>query len=499
MGIEKNNFLFILVAASSSGKGKLINTLIKEGQWKTVSKYSTRDNRGDDDDVVKISNENINEIERIGDKTEIHQARIQYLKNICGAGAGVVYYKNEHFYGFRFDEIINALSYSHVAIVLSNFFAIQKLEEHKNLKDQIRIIYIASPVDERELLKRYKERENIDLRAQSDEAEQTIKKIHDLCLVLSSASRLKYLNTIENILPLLNEEWNKYVPYFDTIKARALNIRMLYNRYVDNITKIDYAILNFGTLENMYSQANNIISNIKSKRKKCKVPVFMVCAPLSSGKATLMEIVGDLGEIYKNIVITKKYARRDPRDDTDGRDGMIAIGPNGDFEKYIKPKSAIWSWKFHNGSTSYAVNRQEIDENISKGISQIFISNIQQIEEAKKYYPDNIVILYLHAAHTSATEEHIKQKRKTEVLREEGFNIRLKNKEEIKEEFNGLIQNNMLTQEKYKKLIENDREEIKKVFNDYINNIANIDHVLLNTGSREDLVEQMINLITYYS
>jgi len=494
----QSNILFVLIAASSSGKGKLINTLKNQGKWLTVPKYSTRDNRGNDDDVVIIDDEKINIIEKMGNKTEIHQARISYLKHILSDMNGIVYYKNEHFYGFRFDEIIKALSLSHVAIVLSDFNTINKLKEYKDLQNRIKIIYIASPVDERVLLQRYKERENIDLIEQTDETEQTISKIHNLCLILSSASRLKYLNTIENILPLLNEEWNKYVPYFDTIKARSLNVRMLYNRYIDHITEVDYTILNFGTLDNMYSQAYNILGNIKCKRKKCKVPLFMVCAPLSSGKATLMEIVGDMGEIYKNIVIIKKYAKRDTRI-TDRRDGMEAIGPNGDFKEHIKPQEAIWEWSFHEKSTYYAVNRQEINENIEKGLTQIFISNLQQIPKAKQYYPDNIVILYLHAAHKSATEEHIRQKRKLEVIKEETNNKKFKNQEELNDEFSKLIQTNISVQEKYEKMIENDKNEINKVFEDYIKNIADIDHVLLNTGSREDMVEQMNNLIKYYS
>ena len=47
--------------------------------------------------------------------------------------------------------------------------------------------------------------------------------------------------------------------------------------------------------------------------------------------------------------------------------------------------------------------------------------------------------------------------------------------------------------------IEEKREEIISVHNAYIEHIHHIDHVLLNTGTKEDLVEQMRNLIAYYT
>ncbi len=40
------HYLFVLVAASAVGKSELINRIKSEELWKTVSKYSTRDNRG---------------------------------------------------------------------------------------------------------------------------------------------------------------------------------------------------------------------------------------------------------------------------------------------------------------------------------------------------------------------------------------------------------------------------------------------------------------------
>ena len=151
-------------------------------------------------------------------------------------------------------------------MVISDFHIIKKLRVIPELAKQIKVIYIASTVDERELLIRYKQRQSIDLNSDTKEALQTIEK---MCSILSSAARLKYLRKIEDTLPLLNDQWNNYIPYFNTIKTRSLNIRMLYNRYIDNITEIDYALLNFYDSDYIFKQTRNIFKNaIPNKTKK---------------------------------------------------------------------------------------------------------------------------------------------------------------------------------------------------------------------------------------
>ena len=61
----------------------------------------------------------------------------------------------------------------------------------------------------------------------------------------------------------------------------------------------------------------------------------------------------------------------------------------------------------------------------------------------------------------------------------------------------------LLTEDPYfrKLLIEAvdaDLNEIRDTHYDFVKYNHHIDHVLLNTGTREDLVEQMSNLINYY-
>ena len=43
-----------------------------------------------------------------------------------------------------------------------------------------------------------------------------------------------------------------------------------------------------------------------------------------------------------------------------------------------------------------------------------------------------------------------------------------------------------------------DLKEIRDVHNAFLDHNTEIDHILLNTGTREDLVAQMVNLLEYY-
>ena len=494
---EQPHYLFVLVAASAVGKSELINKLKSESLWKNISKYSTRDNRGVNDDVVKITDPATVEKE-IKYPNNVRHIRMEYIQRICGNGKGVVYYKNSNIYGINIDEIINGLTISNLVVVISDFHVIHELRKDDRLRYRIKILYIASTVDERELLKRFKSRESIDFSEQSTKTLKTINNIEKMCSVLSSAARLKYLSKIEEVLPLLNEQWNNYLPYFDTIKTRSLNIRMLYNRYIDNIAYIDYAILNFYDLEYMFKQVRSIINNLSCRRQVKSPPVFMVCSAVSSGKGTLMEIIGDLGTVNNNISITTKYAKRDKRA-TDVRDGMFAIGKSGDFGTYISDRKDVWSWTFHINSTEYAVNHADIRRNINDGKAQIFISNMEQIAEAKKTYPDNIVVLYLHATHASATKEHIIAKRKDEYIKIcHQKLIENSSSDQTEESIKYYFDNNQKIRTEFTESIEADLREIETVHHRFLLYNHLIDHVLLNTGTREDLVEQMTNLINYY-
>lgn len=498
-------FLYIIVAASAVGKSELMRQIQEEKLWESVPKYSTRDVRyknGEIDDVKELDNKQIKDLPE-GERQEARRERIWSLKKKCDEGKGIVYYKNGNLYGIVVQEVLSVLERTNAVVIISDFHAITRLKtEFVELHDRIRVLYIASSIDERVLLERYKKRETTEFNLTPEKEKETLKNIGEFNSVVASATRLHYIQRIEEVMPLLNEEWNSILPYFETIKTRSTNIRMLYNQYIENIAMIDYPILNFYNLEYMYSQVRNLLSNavrkndIKREIRDCS-PIFMVCAAPSAGKATLMEVIGDLGEVDGNIQIIRKFAQRQERKNTDGRDGMHAIGAEGHFEDYISIEN-IWTWKFHNtngsSGTWYAVDRSEIEKNIRPGKAQIFVSNMDQIETARKYYPDNLVVLYLHATHETETKKHIRAKSINDI--EEKI---MKEKDYSKEEAEQFRLSNHMYKKIAETYVDEKMREIKSVHESFLKHNHQIDHVLLNTGTKEDLVEQMRNLIVYYT
>lgn len=309
--------MYILVAASAVGKSELMRQMQKEKLWEGVPKYSTRDVRykdGEVDDVKELDNKQIKDLPE-DQRQKVRGERIKRLKEKCGAGKGIVYYKNGNLYGIVVQEVLDILERTNAVAIISDFHAIAQLKtEFPELRDRIRVLYIASTIDERVLLERYKKRETTEFNITPEKEKETLRNIGEFNSVVASAIRLNYIQRIEEVMPLLNEEWNSILPYFETIKTRSTNIRMLYNQYIENIAVIDYPILNFYNLDYMFSQTRTLLSDFvrkHDKRRKIKdcSPIFMVCAAPSAGKATLMEVIGDLGEVDGNIQITRKYAQ----------------------------------------------------------------------------------------------------------------------------------------------------------------------------------------------
>lgn len=544
------NCLYILVAPSAVGKSALLHQLKGEKRgsrflWRSIKKYSTRDCRGVDrttgieDDVVDIDGNND---ELISAKAKLHSieidyeqrkktntnvqedeinvknardalfgARVKYIEQYCNdtdtEKKGVVYHMNTNLYGFNYQEICECLKTDNGVIICSDFDTIRTLKNNKEFGKFVKVIYIASSMDEKVLLNRYKGRmgSNEQVFAINQEGLSEVERYNNLIL---SAGRLGYYEKIEETIPKLNEIWNSMLVYYSTICNRKEKIRLLFNQYIENVGVIDNVILNFYDLEYMYSQMRNIIiknNTIAIKTKVTAPPIFMVCAAPSSGKGTLMEIVGDIGKIDGSLVQVKKYAKRNASPLTDRRDNMVPIGKSGQFEQFM-PIEAIWKWVGHKskekGGVSvekeYAVNKKEISENLINNKSQIFIANFNEIANARKYFPNNIVVLYLHATHDTETKKHIERKRR--------FECRSQIIDEAKKSGEDLSDKEVTEREqseKYVKLkvqmIAADLEEIRSTHNDYVKYITEVDHVLLNTGTQDDLIMQMQKILKIYS
>lgn len=100
----------------------------------------------------------------------------------------------------------------------------------------------------------------------------------------------------------------------------------------------------------------------------------------------------------------------------------------------------------------------------------------------------------MHATHETETKKHIRAKSINDI--EEKI---MKEKNYSKEE----AEQYRLSNHMYKKIaetyVDEKMREIKSVHESFLKHNHQIDHVLLNTGTKEDLVEQMRNLIVYYT
>lgn len=525
------NYLYILVAPSAVGKSSLLNefrtkknSATNDYYWYAINKYSTRDCRNanqksrDRDDVINIddkSDELIaakNEYIKKKDEADINKqdAEIQlnfklaeeklqiershYIEKLCNSKGkvknGIIYYMNRNIYAFNYREIEEGLKLHNCVIICSDFDTIKELKENPIFGNQVQVIYIASSMDENTLLERYKDRMKSGEKV-FNITNEGLAKIEEYNEIMLSAGRLKYYEIIEANIPKLNNTWNSMLEYYKTICARKENIRKLFSLYIENIAYVDHVILNFYNLDYMYEQMRKIIENNNENDvndKKIKTPLFMVCAAPSSGKGTLMEIVGNIGKINDTIIQVEKYAQRKPNPLTDHRDNMKPIG-NEKFENYIKDKKNIWEWEGHKKNIKaikkYAVDIEKINENIKNGNSQIFIANFEQIKKAKELFPNNIVILYLHATHESETLKHIENKRLTSIKENSVEKAKITD-EQIK------------ISKEFIEAVNSDLTEIKDTHMDYKKYISEVDHVLLNTGTEDDLINQMLKILKVY-
>lgn len=453
--------LYILCGSSGCGKTTLMNSMTstdlkspsKKYNAVRAPKYSERDVRkkkGEIDDITHV------------DKIDLNIFSIAYAMNHTK-------------YALKYSEIKQILNKGiNVFVVVSDLRAIRHIKNHFN--SDAKAIYVSSDIDA-ERLKRYQlERQGF----MPDIDQKYILSNH--FVKLAAISRLGWWERVTESILELEKDWHSYATDSKSTKIRIQRIRATHIRYIEHLSIFDHVILNYteGKPEEMIVQMENIMKSdtdtAKNKKKINFPPIFIVTAASGAGKGTLMEMLNLIGS--DNISIVSKLATREPKND-DKRDGMIALSRNQDHDEPIWPKwwnSGMKStagqvefpeeydlrWDFHN--CDYAVSSKEINKNLEKGISQIFVSNMGQIANFKKKWPDNCVFIYLHRLNSA--EDHRK-----------------------------FIEN------KWKNSPDNIEERIRekiKVHNDYIDNIAEIHHVLLNTSFEEDLHEQMFNLIRYY-
>lgn len=437
--------LYILTGASGSGKTELLNNLQKKSEFNIVkaNKYSTRARRNDNDDVI-------------------HSATID------STTFDLVYNLNNVRYGIKFSDIEEQLENGkNVFIILSYIRVVKKLK--LKFQDNVTVIYISSAVDSERLNKIHTDRY---IGTFEPNEEQNL-KLWGQFKRLKSSVELQNWKMLFSCMAELNNDWKQFLPLNESLEVRTVKLRDFHKSYLDNIHIFDHVILNYKFDEgengikgfDMYRQGCNILqfylNGGKPKPHKNKPVIFVVAAASVAGKGTLLETIGDTSE--KSIIsIITKQAKREAKT-KDKRDGMIAIGKEGEFDKEFDIQ-----WEFHKNKstgkgTEYAISSKQISDNIEIGCSQIVISNTNQFDMFKQRYGERVVFIYLN---------------------------RLQSRED-KEKY--LLEHETL-KDAQDKLSESD-----EVYENYIDKLVEFDHVLLNTSFQEDLYEQIFTLIEHYN
>ena len=416
--------LFVFFGPSVCGKTTLVNGLAASNDIAIAPKYSERERRSVDDDII-------------------------YTPSIEESNCDLRYVINDVRYGIDLGEIRRLLeSPRDFGIVLSDLRVVRRLK--RAFGTDCLVVYVARPIDPETL-------GQINVQRHGFNPELDLKTRFEMeCRRLQAGARLGAWHRVGESLASLTEFWRQKAPGGRSLEVRTSKIGQFHSRYIDNIAFFDHVVLNFGSLDQFLTQGRNLLKRVATPAPSDRTPpIFVVCAAPGSGKGTLMENLNIMGT--DAIRIVQKMAKRDP-EETDRRDGMVAIGADGEF-----PDEVDWRWTFHSKRTEYGVSTAEIKRNMNEGVAQIFVANPGQIGRARDLFGARVVVLYLHSAISSdVLMGHFVQK-----LGPDGAQARV--------------------------------ESRTAVFESYVEQICAFDHVLLNTSYPEDLFDQMYRLIDHYS
>jgi guanylate kinase len=433
-----NSYVYIICGAAGSGKTTLVNSLVSvDRDFEKAKKYSTRLRRNDDDDVLPVTEEEMNSgtfdlaYEAAGNR---YALRISDINEQLEAGKNVI---------FPLTDIAAARR-------IQNMFG-----------ERAVTICVMSALNTENFLdlhtRRYGYEPSIDIK-------RYLKRAFDR---LYSAARLQQWQDVFTLTKELVARWEDSLPERRDLEIRKRRVQEFQARYFENLGFFSYTILNYrdGHQEDMLAQFKAIVGDkVRRGRRSIGAPLFVVSGASGSGKGMLAATLRVLAR--HEIDIVEKEGKRSPKPSDKG-DGMIAIGRDGRF-------SANNDFEFDShregsfAGTAYAFSRSKVRMNLSQGRPQYLVANTLTNPQLRKRildeFGDSVVFLYLWRLQD---EEQMIRYQKENCPTSEEATARIA----------GTL----------------------KMYEAYCDNPNLVDHVLLNTGFPESLGAQMFHLIRYYS
>lgn len=242
-------------------------------------------------------------------------------------------------------------------------------------------------------------------------------------------------------------------PDFAETETRINKVNTVLRKYIDNTSLFNYTILNIGSIEVFYKQIDQIIQDNVHDGSivKSNLRLFIIVGSTLSGKDEMVRAMQQMA--VEKVRLYIKLTNRPVMDDDKGELSHVNEMPENADVVYEK-----------NGHT-YGIVSSEIWHQLSQGKSILLVvSDDRAINALKAKFRNICTVIYLHA---NLTKERI-----IEYLQANGYKERE---------------------------IEKRVEAMDEIFDFFVSQLSSFSHVLLNTSEKEDLYDQVFNILDYYT
>ncbi len=238
----------------------------------------------------------------------------------------------------------------------------------------------------------------------------------------------------------------------DDLKRREKKIETIHQKYIENTSLFDFALLNLSTIEDLLSQLGNIIDHrdVLQKNLKSHVNIFIIVGASYSGKD---DLVTAMVQMDRDRVVNYRKATTRPRrtgDNDELRHGDII--------------DESFNLIYEKNGFRYAISSNELWDSLSQGTMNLLVlSDRKCIELLLEEFGHICKVIYLHA--------NLDLSQMRYLMENEGINDA-----ETKERL----------------------DDVENLYHFYVEKTCMFNHVLINTAEREDLYDQAFNILDNY-